>query len=86
MVKTFSGSKVKLKGAESNTYRMARKFLDMNLYDIRTNSNTVTINGTTINLGKVGSIIKMFVAVINLGCNIAVAATGALTAFYSHLI
>lgn len=72
-------------GSESNTYSMASKFVQMNLYNIR-DTNKYTIAGTEINLGKVAALFRAATVAINLGCNIAVAGTGFLTASYTHII
>lgn len=72
-------------GSESNTYGMASKFVQMNLYNIR-DTNTYNIAGREINLGKVAALFRAATVAINLGCNIAVAGTGFLTANYTHII
>ena len=72
-------------GTESNTYGMASKFVQMNLYNIR-DTNTYTIAGMEINFGKIAALFRAATVAINLGCNIAVAGTGFLTAGYTHII
>jgi len=72
-------------GTESNTYGMASKFVQMNLYNIR-DTNTYNIAGHEINLGKAAALFRAATVAINLGCNIAVAGTGYLTANYTHII
>lgn len=72
-------------GTESNTYQMASKFVQMNLYNIR-DTNTYTIAGNEINFGKIAALFRAATVAINLGCNIAVAGTGFLTASYTHII
>lgn len=73
-------------GRSSNTWQMARKFLDTNLYDIKNNRSEITISGKKISFTKLGQIIRWGTTLINLGFNIAVAGTGMLTTWYSHLI
>lgn len=57
----------------------------MNLYNIR-DTNTYNIFGREINLGKIAALFRAATVAINLGCNIAVAGTGFLTANYTHII
>lgn len=87
-------------GADSNTYQTARKFLDMNLYNIRSNDSTSTFNGfsydfknkkwsrpeITIHWNKLGMLFRAMTVAINLGMNVAVAGTGFFTALFSHWV
>lgn len=75
-----------VKGDEANTTKVARKFLDMNLYNIRSQRYEYNIFGKDINLGKAAALFRNMTVAINLGLNIAVAGTGFFTAAYSHLI
>ena len=72
-------------GSESRTYGMASKFVQMNLYNIR-DENKYNIGGMEINFGKIAALFRAATVAINLGCNIAVAGTGFLTASYTHMI
>lgn len=81
MTKGISGGKTVKSGNQSNTWQVGQKFLDMHLYNIR---NVNEYFG--INFGKIAKLFRAMTVAINLGCNIAVAATGFLTAGYSHLI
>lgn len=74
------------KGSDSNTFKVARKFLDMNLYNIRNQRYEYNVFGYDINLGKAASLFRTFTVALNLGMNIAVAATGFFTASYAHII
>ena len=67
-------------GATSNTYKAARKFLDMNLYDIRSSGNYPR------GLVYFGRVIRMLATVINLGLNPCVAAVGLLTEMWTDMI
>lgn len=81
MTKGLTGGKTIKSGNQSNTWQIGQKFLDMHLYNIR---NVNEYFG--INFGKIAKLFRAMTVAINLGCNIAVAATGFLTAGYSHLI
>lgn len=81
MTKNLIGGKKITQGSESNTWQIGQKFLDMHLYNIQ-NANEYF----GINFGKIAKLIRTATVAINLGCNIAVAVTGFLTATYSHII
>lgn len=73
-------------GKSSNTYKAARKFLDMNLYNIRSSRMQVNIFGREVNMGKVAQLFRAATTLVNLGCNIAVAGTGFTTATWAHIV
>lgn len=82
----------RIPGQDSNTYHIAKKFLEMNLYNIKSSDYSTAIpwfNGkklTTIHWNKMGKLAKLAVTAINLGCNITVAAVGYLTGMTAHII
>lgn len=73
-------------GKSSNTYKAARKFLDMNLYNIRSSRMQVNILGRQVNMGKIAQLFRAATTLINLGCNEAVAGTGFTTAVWAHIV
>lgn len=81
-----TGNVEKIQGNKSRTYQVAKKFLEMNLYNIRSDSKTIQLGQTQLNLNKVGQQFSRLTTALNLGCSPAVAATGFLTASYAHLI
>ena len=85
-VKKKSNKSTSTNGTDSNTAKVARKFLDMNLYNIRNQRYEYNIFGYDINLGKAASLFRAFTVALNLGMNAAVAATGFFTASYSHIV
>lgn len=80
----LSGKKRKMRtienGKESRTYQAAKKFLDMNLYDIRQDK------GAGVFWSRVGAMYRNAASVINLGGNPMVALTGMITLMYNDLI
>jgi len=85
-VKKKSKKSTSTNGTDSNTAKVARKFLDMNLYNIRNQRYEYNIFGYDINLGKAASLFRTFTVALNLGMNVAVAATGFFTASYAHIV
>lgn len=75
-------------GKDSNTYGIARNFLNTHLYNIRSNSsaNEFTLGAKTFKLGKFAQVARGLVAAINLGGNLMVALTGFITSAASHLV
>lgn len=76
----FVGTREVKKGIQTNTYQMARKFLNMQLYNQQ--NDKLEVSGFNIN--KVFGIAKAWATMVNLGLNIKVATVGALSAFYVH--
>lgn len=72
-------------GENSNTYLTAKKFLEMNLYNIR-DTNQITIRGRQYNLGKIAQLFRAATVAINLGLNPAVAVTGFTTSTFAHMV
>lgn len=67
-------------GTESRTYQAAKKFLDMNLYDIRQDK------GFGVFWSRVGALYRNAASIVNLGGNPMVALTGMITLMYNDLI
>lgn len=67
-------------GKRSRTYQAARKFLDMNLYDIRQDK------GWGVFFSKIGGMLRQIATIINLGGNPIVAFTGFLTLLWNDMI
>lgn len=86
----FAKNPTEKMGIESNNYLFAKKFLEMNLYNKRTNSYSSKFNiagrEITINWGVMGSLLRSLVGAINLGCSVAVAGTGFMSTMFSHMI
>lgn len=78
----FIGTRSVKSGLETNTYQMARKFLDMNLYDQREDKSEVG----SFNINKPFKYAKAWATLVNLGCSIKVATVGFMTAYYSGLM
>ncbi len=80
----LSGKKRKMRtienGKESRTYQAVKKFLDMNLYDIRQDK------GAGVFWSRVGAMYRNAASIVNLGGNPMVALTGMLTLMYNDLI
>lgn len=85
-----TGNKEKKEGSSTNTFASAQKFVQMNLYNIRTDAQKIGINvGDNrygVNLGKVAQNFSRLTQALNLGMSPAVALTGFFTAQYTHLI
>ena len=80
-----------IKGSESNTYKISKKFLQMNLYNIRSGDTTFEMpwfgnKKIPIHLNKLGKLLGTTTVLVNLGCNFIVAATGFLSALFSHTV
>lgn len=67
---------------DSNTYLMAREWVDANLYDIK----KVVQKVGGVNVTKFASSFSRWTTSVNLGLNPKVAATGALTTGWTHII
>lgn len=76
-----------VRGSESNTYKAARQFLDVNMYDIRTQKMEKTLFGKyTIDFSKIAKLFRDMTTAINLGLNQAVALTGFTTSTTAHIV
>jgi hypothetical protein len=85
----LSGSfkRTEKQGTSSNTYNMARTFLDMNLYDIRKKTLFgFNIGNKHFETAKFLSTIRRYTTANNLGANPKVAVVGLLTSAFSHII
>jgi hypothetical protein len=72
-------------GSDSITYKAARKFLDMNLYDIRREKSDFA-KKTNYDFLRTTQLLARYTTANNLGANPKVALTGFLTTMWSHLI
>lgn len=77
-----TGNKEVITGTSTKTFRGAEKFVEMNLYNIRSSSKKLG----SLNLGKAAQNFSKLTQALNLGMSPAVALTGFFTAQYSHLI
>lgn len=77
-----TGNKEVKQGSSTKTFEGAKKFVEMNLYNIRSSSAQIG----SLNLGKVAQNFSRLTQALNLGMSPAVALTGFFTAQYSHLI
>lgn len=74
-------------GSASNTYNMARTFLDMNLYDIRKKSLFgFNIGNKRFEAAKFLSTVRRYTTANNLGANPKVGVVGLLTSSFAHII
>lgn len=77
-----TGNKEVKQGNATKTFEGAKKFVEMNLYNIRSSSAQVG----SLNLGKTAQNFSRLTQALNLGMSPAVALTGFFTAQYAHLI
>lgn len=68
-------------GHKTNTYKAARMFTNMHLYNIRRDPNSTGAKFT-----KSSNLLLKAISAINLGCNPAVALTGYFTTLSAHII
>lgn len=73
-------------GKETNIYKFAEKFINMNVYDVKLNAITVAIGKREYNVTKLLNSLRVFGTLRNLGLNYACAFTGFFTALHSHLV
>lgn len=71
---------------ESKTYKSARKFLEMNLYNIRRTQASFKKLGINFEYTKALELWKEYATARNLGANPKVAVVGTMTSTYVHLI
>lgn len=81
----FKQNREPRQGSETNIYKFAEKFINMNIYDVQTNSISRTIMGREVNISKLLLMAKSMGTTINLGANFACAFTGFFTAMHAHL-
>lgn len=72
-------------GTSTNTYKMAEKFINMNIYDVQTDNFSITIGHKQVNFTKLLQMLKNYGTLVNLGLNFACAFTGFFTALHSHI-
>ena len=72
-------------GSSTNTYKMAEKFINMNVYDVRTDNFSISIGNKQINFTKLLQNLKNYGTLVNLGLNFSCAFTGFFTALHAHL-
>lgn len=86
-VKSLFKQKIEPKeGKETNIYKFAEKFINMNVYDVKLNAITVSIGKREYNITKILNALRVFGTLRNLGLNYACAFTGFFTALHSHLV
>lgn len=73
-------------GTETNIYQFAKKFIDMNVYDVKLNSIVVSIKGREYNITKLLNNLRAYGTLRNLGLNFACAFTGFFTSLHSHFV
>lgn len=73
-------------GSDTNIYKFAQQFLNMNLYGIQTNSIIINIGNKEIDITKLINKARKLGTTVNLGLNYACAFTGFLTAMHSHIM
>lgn len=74
-------------GQNTKTYQFAKKFLEMNLYDIRREKHTVRLSKNSIwQYTNALEMLKNYTTANNLGLNPKVSIVGILTSQYNHLI
>lgn len=77
-------------GDKSRIFSMAKKYLEMNLYDKRAQSASKTFNignkTIELNFGVFAKIAKALGTAINLGMSPSVAAVGMLSTMFSHIV
>lgn len=88
------------KGVDSNLYKFAKSFVEMNIYDIKTKPITsdikerdisifgfnMHINPRKVNITKMVLGLKTLGTLVNLGLNLVCAGTGAITTSYTHFV
>lgn len=72
-------------GANTNIYKMAEKFINMNVYDVQTNNLSITVFNKEVNFTKLLQTLKNYGTLVNLGLNFSCSFTGFFTALHNHL-
>lgn len=75
-----------IQGDRSNTYQIARDFLNTHLYNMKTNQGDKAIGAYTLRTGKLAQTLRAAVSAINLGGNMMVALTGFITSAAAHFV
>lgn len=81
-IPTKDGSAQVIPGQSSKSFEGAKKFVEMNLYNVRSDTKKIG----NLNLGKTAQNFSRLTQALNLGMSPAVALTGFFTAQYVHLI
>ena len=81
-IPTKDGSAQVIPGQSSKSFEGAKKFVEMNLYNVRSDTKKIG----NLNLGKTAQNFSRLTQALNLGMSPAVALTGFFTAQYAHLI
>lgn len=99
--KKYTTGKGEVKSGESNVAKMVKKFVDMNLYDIKSQVVTIgigkhkgsifnlinyDIEGREINITKMLAILRKLGTTVNLALNTWCALTGMFTALHGHIV
>ena len=83
----FTGKKVEtIKGTDTQLYKMADTFIDMQLYDRLNSAIKWELFGKEFDVTKIVKTLQTVGTYVNLGFNFAVAATGGFTAAYQMLV
>lgn len=82
----FTGRKDPKQATDTNLYKFAENFINMNLYDVKTNSLSISIGQREVNLTKILKTLTGYGTLRNLGLNFACAATGFFTALHAHIV
>lgn len=82
----FTGKQEPKLGTDTNIYKFAEKFINMNLYDVKTNALSISIKDREISITKLLKTITGYGTLRNLGLNFACAFTGFFTAAHAHLV
>lgn len=84
--RVFTGKQEPKLGTDTNIYKFAEKFINMNLYDVKTNALSISIKDREISITKLLKTITGYGTLRNLGLNFACAFTGFFTAAHAHLV
>ncbi|QOR57533.1 hypothetical protein [uncultured phage cr125_1] len=86
MKKLFKLKREPKSGELTNIYQFAKKFIDMNVYDVKLNAITFSIGEREYNITKLFNNLRIYGTLRNLGLNFACAFTGFFTALHSHFV
>lgn len=73
-------------GRDTNIYKFVEKFIDMNIYDVKTNAMTFTVKGREVNLTKALTKFKALGTLRNLAWSLWISGTGLFTAMHNMLV
>ena len=82
----FSKKKQEIEGVQTQIYKMADTFIDMQLYDRMNSLIKVELFGKEFNITKLVNTFRTIGTYVNLAANWAVAATGGITGAYQMLV